>query len=98
MKHNRLVSAIKTPGFLVKEYLHRKPNPAHDWHFVGQERQAEAHRLARELETEGIVLLPGYFQGAALTALQRGFEATVQGRPSPHDKEALLNLAKSLKP
>ncbi len=92
MKHNRFLSALKTPGFLAKDYLHRKPDPSHNWHFVGQERQAEAQRLTRELETEGIVLLLGYFQGEKLATLQQGFEAAVKGRNSPHDKQALLNL------
>jgi hypothetical protein len=80
MAQNRLVSFIKTPLFLAKEYLHRKPDASFRHDFVDEPRKTEAAALSETMRKDGIVMLPGYFKGAQLQSLQESFEKVVEGK------------------
>ena len=88
-----LVSFLKTPWQVVREYYHRKPDPAFDWRFGDAELRERATPHADALRRDGIALLPGYFQGAQLARLQAAFEKTVAGRRNPYTPDSLINLA-----
>lgn len=92
MKRNRLVSLIKTPIFVAKEYLHRRPDPKFNWSFGDAALRERARPAAETLQRDGIVLLPAHFQGAQLQRLRDAFERTVAGRPSKYDPDSFLNL------
>ena len=64
-------SLLKTPEFRLKEYFHRRPDPKFDWHFCSGEDAAKAAAGSQQLSEDGIVMLPGYFQGALLQQLQQ---------------------------
>lgn len=91
-QHNRLTSFFKTPFFLAREYLHRKPDPSFDWHFAPAAGRALAAREIENLKREGILLLPGYFQGAFLEELRAGFERVASNHPNPYDPDSHLNM------
>ncbi|HEX9395549.1 MAG TPA: hypothetical protein VF943_02300 [Burkholderiales bacterium] len=78
---NLLVSILKTPWQMAREYYHRLPQADFDWSFGSD---AVRQRAARELDTlrrDGIVLLPGYFSGAQLERLHAAFERVIAERP-----------------
>jgi len=88
MKHNRLVSFIKTPLFIAKEYLHRRPDPAFNWSFS---RNSQTAQQVETLKQDGIVFLPGHFKGEALEKLRQAFDKAVEGRPNKHDPDSFIN-------
>lgn len=81
MGPNRVVSIVKTPVFLAKEYLHRRPDSRYQARFVSGDQRLTARAHADELRREGIILLPQYFGGEQLARFQAAFEAAVAGRP-----------------
>jgi hypothetical protein len=88
MAHNPVVSFIKTPIFIAKEYLHRKPDSSFDWSFVEGAQKDEASRHVEKLREDGITLIPGYFQGKTLEVLQAAFARTVDGKGGEGNPDA----------
>lgn len=70
-------SLIKTPEFRLKEYFHRRPDPKFDWNFCSGDDAAKAEAGHQKLNEDGILMLPGYFQGAMLQELQDAFDKSV---------------------
>lgn len=91
MKHNRVVSFIKTPVFMLKEAWHRRPDPGFDWHFLAPEQAPRAAGCVQVLKRDGILLLPGYFTGESLSAMRQAFEEVVRNRPSQGNPGAFGN-------
>lgn len=91
MKHNRVISFFKTPVFIAKEYLHRRPTSDFNWHFVAGDQQEKARQHSATLETEGIVMLPAYFQVEQLDRLRQAFDKAVRGRDDKANPGGLLN-------
>jgi len=91
MAHNRLLSFFKTPIFIAQEYIHRKPDPSFRYEFVDGPQKSEAARHAETMRQDGIVMLPGFFKGARLEELQRGFERVVDGKVDKHNPDCLLS-------
>lgn len=77
---NRIVSFVKTPVFLAKEYLHRRPDSRYEARFVPGEKRPSARAHAETLRREGIVLLPEYFGADQLNRFRAAFEAAIDGR------------------
>lgn len=81
MKYNPIISAIKTPKVVLREYLHRLPEIGFGWKFPispEQENDIEAH-LA-QLSEDGICLLRAYIQDRQLARLQTAFERVLKER------------------
>lgn len=91
MSQNRFVSFLKTPLFIAKEYLHRRADADFKYDFVDEPRKSEAAKIAATMRDDGIVLLPGYFQGAQLEALQQAFEKVVDGKVCKHNPACFLS-------
>ena len=81
MKPNRIVSFVKTPVFLAKEYLHRRPDPSYRAEFVQGDDKRRAQADADTLRREGIVILPRYFDSGQLATFRSAFERAIEGRP-----------------
>ncbi|MGH8562132.1 MAG: hypothetical protein ACRES4_09225, partial [Nevskiales bacterium] len=81
MKHNPLISFVKTPKVVMQEYLHRLPQADFSWQFCAapETRETVETHLAR-LREDGITLLPGYFRGERLQRLQAAFERALKER------------------
>lgn len=77
MKHNLLVSIIKTPKVVIREYLHRLPEAGFSWQFCDS---PAVEQILSQLRQDGIALLPGYFQGERLRRLQSAFEQALKIR------------------
>jgi len=92
MASNKIVSLLKTPIFMAKEYLHRRPASNFDWVFIEPSLKSRAEAAAATLRKEGIVMLPGYFTGEFLERLIQAFGAAIENRTSPYDPDALVNL------
>jgi hypothetical protein len=88
-----IVSFLKTPWQLAREYYHRRPQPDFDWSFGDAALRERARPHVEELRRDGIAFLPGYFRGAQLERLKAAFERAVAGRPNPHSPDSLINLA-----
>lgn len=92
MGRNRVLSFLKTPTFKLKEYLHRRPQNGFSWQFSESQKADEARQLSATLDADGIVMLPGFFKGDQLRALQEVFGTAVEGKVNKHDPDSLLNL------
>lgn len=90
-KQNRLISFFKTPVFMAKEYLHRRPDPNFDWHFSDPTDENRVTQRSETLKRDGFVLLPGYFQGEKLERLKSAFEKAIDGRVNDYDPDSFLN-------
>jgi hypothetical protein len=88
---NGLISLIKTPVHLAKEYLHRRPDPRYRPDFVVGETKETARANVEALRRDGIILLPGYFKEPLLGKLQAGFAKATQGRVDKYNPNSLLN-------
>ncbi|MEK6806076.1 MAG: phytanoyl-CoA dioxygenase family protein [Pseudomonadota bacterium] len=75
-----IVSAIRTPFFQLKEYLHRRPQPGFDWTFGNAGSDPHVLEAARVLNNQGIVVLPGYFSGDLLQRMQQCFDRALRER------------------
>jgi hypothetical protein len=91
MRPNRVVSFIKTPIFLAKEYLHRRPDPGYRTDFVQGDEKHLAQARAEELRREGIVLFPRYFDSSQVETLRRAFERAIEGLPPGVNPDSLYN-------
>lgn len=80
MGPNRVVSLVKTPVFVAKEYLHRRPDSRYEARFVSGDQRLMARAHAEELRREGIILLPQYFGADRLAQFRAAFEAAIDGR------------------
>ena len=90
----RVKSLFKTPSFMLKEYLHRKPDSDYNRTFVTGEQLEKARGYTDTMKKDGIVLLPGYIQGEQLTKLQSIFENTLDSNRNKDqyvDPESRLN-------
>jgi hypothetical protein len=92
MASNKIVSFLKTPIFMAKEYLHRRPDPRFNWVFVDSSLKDRAESAVATLQREGIVMLPGYFGKKALERLTQAFGAAVENRPNPYDPDSFMNM------
>ena len=88
---HRLVSLLKTPWQIAREYYHRRPDADFDWSFGDDGVKAAARPHIDELQRSGIVLLPAHFDGARLERLNAAFERAIAGKPDPHTPDALLS-------
>jgi hypothetical protein len=91
MAQNRVVSFFKTPIFMAKEYLHRKPDPSFHYEYVNGDRKAEAAQHAATMRRDGIVILPGYFKGEQLKKMQEEFEQVVKDKPCTKNPDTYVN-------
>jgi hypothetical protein len=91
LRHNPVVSLIKTPIFMTREYLHRRPDSKYRPEYVEGEAKLKASEVADELRSEGIVLLPGYFKGTQLAKLQADFESATAGKDGGVNTDSLYN-------
>lgn len=91
MKRNRVVSFLKTPIFVAKEYLHRRPKPGFRCDYCAAEQKVVARQRLAELEREGIVLLPAHFTGARLDHLRQAFEEAVRNHQDKANPDSLIN-------
>jgi len=82
---------IRTAVFVAKEYMHRRPDPRFACEYVqGRQRKlADAH--LETLRRDGIVIIPGYFQGRQLKELQAAFERAVQEGTGKYAPDSLSN-------
>jgi len=86
-----LISLIKTPVHLAKEYLHRRPDPHYRPNFVKGSDEERARAIIDTLRREGIVLLPAYFKQPLLGRLQDGFAKAIEGQVDKYNPNSLLN-------
>jgi hypothetical protein len=89
MELMRVVSLIKTPVHLTKQYLHRRVDPNYRCNFVTGEEKSRAAELAETMRREGIVILPSYFQPPKLDALRATFERVVRNRINKYSPDSL---------
>lgn len=81
-------SFFKTPEFRLKEYLHRRPDPNFDWHFCTGSEGDQAAESSKQLQENGIIILPSYFTGEKLHRLQSAFNDAVEGNWCQHNPKA----------
>ncbi len=84
-------SAVNTPLFVFREYLHRRPAAEFDWHFVDGSLRDNARQGLETLKKEGIVIIPAYFKGDMLQRMREAFDRVVRDRPSPGNTESFGN-------
>src|SRR5437764_1743221 len=89
MELTRVVSALKTPGHLAKQYLHRRTDPNYHCDFVAEVEKARAAALAETMRREGIVILPGYFQPPKLDVLRAAFERVTSDKINKYSPDSL---------
>lgn len=77
---------------MLKEYLHRRPQADFSWSFMADSEKGDAAAKIATLKREGIVMLPGYFQGEKLSALQAAFARAIEDKESEINPDSLLNL------
>jgi hypothetical protein len=89
MELNRVVSLIKTPAHLAKQYLHRRTDPNFRCDFVAGEERARAAALADTMRQQGIILLPGYFRPPKLDTLQAALVRVTTGGENKYTPDSL---------
>lgn len=73
---------LRSAIFVAKEYLHRRRAPSYRFSFASPQRQQDARAYFEVLDRDGIVVLPSYFQGQQLRAMQAALDRAVDGRPA----------------
>jgi hypothetical protein len=82
---------VRSGIFIVKEMLHRRRRAAYDPGFVQGEKKREAAHYVEELDREGVILLPAYFQGKSLAKLQSAFENIIATKNESAFSQMLVN-------
>lgn len=90
MAMHPLISALKSPEFMFKEYLHRRPDPRYQPRFVEDDCSKSVEEHTSVMRRDGIVILPDYFSADRLAPAQSAFEESVAGR-SGINKDAYYN-------
>jgi ectoine hydroxylase-related dioxygenase (phytanoyl-CoA dioxygenase family) len=91
MKHSRISSFIKTPPYLIKEYLHRRPVRGYRSGFVNGEDRSRAASAIDAMRREGIVILPNYFSADKLREFRSAFTRATEERPNAYTPDSAYN-------
>jgi hypothetical protein len=89
MELKRVVSLIKTPRHLAKQYLQRRTDPNYRCDFVAGEAKSSAAALAETIQREGIVILPGYFQLPKLGEFRAALERVTKDKTNKYTPDSL---------
>ncbi|MGH8544120.1 MAG: hypothetical protein ACREX3_10935, partial [Gammaproteobacteria bacterium] len=69
--------ALRTPTYVLREFVHRLPDPRFNWHSTTVTEHERAVEHIETLRREGIVLLPGYVGGELVQRLHDAFETVL---------------------
>jgi hypothetical protein len=89
MELMRVVSLVKTPVHITKQYLHRRVDPHYRCDFVAGEEKSRAAEFAETIQREGIVILPGYFQPPKLDVFRAAFERVTRDKINKYSPDSL---------
>jgi hypothetical protein len=87
----KLLSLIKTPKYIIREYFHRRRVNSVQRRFVLDSRCVLVDECVGELNENGIVILQDYFGAEQMARLSNAFDSVVVGKKCKHNPKAYVS-------